>query len=462
MKKITIALIFLFLFFAFLAFFDRGYQLKIEIDLENIDPLDIDENYAKNIEKEILNLNEVKEIVLFSSEYGLNIYCKFKKFIDKNKATDKIQRLLAPYNFENVNYNDKYYLKYDYFFVIYSNDNDYYSLENKADLIYKEILKLKISNDVKIFGLQQKAINIYFSDDDLTRYNLSTFDIKSIIKKNNFKSNYIYDDFSKSLNTKIKDENDIKNIMINYKKGDFSLKLSDIFEIKKEIKTPLKRAIYYKDKNALVVALSLKKPYPIWLLKYKFSNYDVEIFKINKLKKTQIYFDYNSDFKTLFEFYKKIQKEEKGANLYFLAQNAPKTDNIEDFDEIKNNRIIIFSNSKFKIQNLNTCLIPNKISNVEYKIDEFKKNKFALAKEEIFDFLAQNSFGVFCGYFYENNDKIEIYLKNKSDFIYSKKFKILISKDEILDSKLNLKEYLIIRKNFKRIESSKTKKSFCL
>lgn len=452
MKKIIIFFLFLLLFLLFF-FQDNSYGLKIEIKIRNINPIDLDENYAKNIEKDILNLSGIEDVIIFSSVYGINIYCKFNYFSNREKIISEIERILIPYNFKDLKFNDRYYKKYNCFVIVHSKNNDYFLLKNKADLILGEILKWKISSNAKIFGLQQSAINIYLSDGVLLNYNLSLSDIKKIIKKNNVNKNFVD---NKYVDVKISSLDDIENIVINYKNSNFPLKFADVFEIKKEIKTPPDYKIYWNSNNALVVALAKKWFCPLWLLELKLKDYGVEIINPREMKKSEIYLGENSNFETLYKTYLNIQKENDKNNLYFLALEAPKVDKIEQFEEIKNNRIIIFSNN-FKYKNSNIVFAPSNKIGINYKINEYKINQFGLLKEDVFNLIAQNFDGVFCDYFYDNDDKIEVYLKNDSEFIYSKKFKSLILKDEVLKSELKNTFNLIARKNFKRIKLIKTK-----
>ena len=66
----------------------KGMRYKhLRLDLFYVRPSlhnpDAAENYAKNIEQDILNINGVKDLVIFSSVYGINIYCKFNYFLHK-------------------------------------------------------------------------------------------------------------------------------------------------------------------------------------------------------------------------------------------------------------------------------------------------------------------------------------------------------------------------------------------
>ncbi|MBR5303720.1 MAG: efflux RND transporter permease subunit [Candidatus Gastranaerophilales bacterium] len=460
MTRIIIIIIASVLFLIF--FLSREiYELKIEIKTNNIKPIDLDENYAKSIEQDILNINGVKDLVIFSSVYGINIYCKFNYFSDKEKLISEIQRALISYNFEDIKFDDKYYLKYNCFIVVNDKKNNYHSLKLKTDLILQELLKFKIAYNVKIFGLQQEAINIYLSDDDLLKYDLSLNDIKEKIKVNNLNQVLVNKEEFKTINTKIKCINDIEDILIDYKNSKFSLKFKDIFEIKKEIKNPIDGAIYWNDSQALLIALSLKKFNPIWLLKLKLMNLDVEVINPKFFKKTEIYLPNDFKFNSLYKAYLDIQKSNKDNALYFLALASPKTNNNEQFSETLDNRIIVMTDN-LKSKNLNNKIFftPSRAMGIEYYIDEYKIKQLSLSKKDVLDSMLLSSAGVYCGYFYSENNKFEIYLKSNSDFIYSKKFKALIHKNEVLKAELKANYRLVMRKNFQRIEFEKTKTPF--
>lgn len=452
MNRIAIVFLLILLFYVFLLP-NEMYHLKVEIKTKDINPIDLDENFAKNIEKDILNLKDIKDVIIFSSIYGINIYCKFNRFANKENTTNEIQRVLIPYKFNDLKFNDKYYKKYNCFFVVHSQNNDYHYLKNKTDVVLNEILKLKISSIFKVFGLQQETINIYLTDDVLLKYDLSLTDIRKIIKDNNLNENLIDNVI---FNSKFKTINDIKNILISYKDSNFAFKFDDVFEIKNEIKNPIENKIYWNNNNALIIAASKKWFYPFWYLKLKFASYGVEIINPNNMYKSEVYLANNSDFAMLHNTYLNIQKNNKGDNLYFLALEAPKVSNVENFDEIKNNRIIVFSNN-FKYKNDDKIFAPVEITGVKYSIDDYKLKKFGLLKRDVANFIVQSSEGVYCDYFYIDNNRTEIYLKNKSDFIYSKKMNSLISKNEVLRAEIDNYYNLVVRKNLKRIELIKIK-----
>ena len=161
------------------------------------------------------------------------------------------------------------------------------------------------------------------------------------------------------------------------------------------------------------------------------------------------------------KFIKKFQKENSSYNnLYFLGLEAPKIKNEENFEEIINNRIIVFTtNKKLNDDSGESQITPYEILGINYKIDNYKLNEYNLDKKEILDSFLLDNKGIFCDYYFDSQSKINIYLKNqnKSNFIYSKKLKTLIDRDLLLRSELKNQTLLIARKNFKEIKLIKPK-----
>lgn len=464
MKKLFIILFVSIIFFLF--FQNESYDLKIEIKSENISPQELDINYAKNIERAIRQLREIKNVIIFSSIYGMNIYCKYKPFANKDEAINKIQRYLNLYSFDYINIDDRYYLKYDCFVIVKSKNNDYYSLEKNADDVLDELLKLKFSKKIKILGYQQKAVSIYITPNSQLRYDLDIDDIKKIIKTNNIRKNTAQKNeknsrFSIKIDSFYQDLEELNNTILDYKNTNYPIKLKDIFKIKEEIKFPNKGRIFFEDKNAIVLAISKYKPYPNWLIKYKLKDYNIEIINPNHYKRDEIYLNSSSNINESIDFYKKIQNNSKRKNLYFIGFEAPKTNKTEHFEEIKENRIIIFNKDKnIKEKNEKIIFAPTKITGINYEMNNLKLNDYQLSNEDISNFILLNTNGVYCDYFWNREDKTEILLKNEdtnNNYIYSKKLKSLIPKDAILKANFEAQYNLIARYNFKNATVIKSK-----
>lgn len=447
MKKIIFAFCILFLLFS--TTLNRSYDLKIEFDIKNKNPIKIDEYYAVNIEEELIKLKEIKNISIFSTIYGCNIYCKLKLFCNKEKTIEKIQRKFNSLNFKNYTIDDKYNLKYDYFIVITDTENDYYKLKTKTDEIYNRLLRIRYLKDAKIIGLQQKVNYIYFSSLDLLNYDITIEDLKNIIKTSNIKKNFIQDNslYYTSLNNHINDIEDIKKIPLKFKNSIFFTTLGEVFDIKKDIQHPLKQKIIYNDKDAIVIGISTDYWFSELFLKFILKEYNIKIINPKQKEKVKIYLNKNSNIENSIKWL--TRNKLKG--LFFIGLTPPKTKNKEEYDEIIPNRIIGFVDIKEKKKINNTeNNIPQNLEGFEYNIKEYKLNSY-LSKKELTDFLFSNSDGLFCDYYTDKKDKVNILLKSKDNFIYSKKYKTLISINEITEKRIKKHKLIIYRKNGKNI-----------
>lgn len=111
------------------------HDIKISIEIENKTAKEIDEIIAKNIENKLLNLKEIKEVILISNDFGCNIYIKFKPFYKKDIG--KIQRKIEPFlndlDFINsIDYDENYNKNYLYL-IITTNSNNYNDLEKLSN-----------------------------------------------------------------------------------------------------------------------------------------------------------------------------------------------------------------------------------------------------------------------------------------------------------------------------------------
>lgn len=453
MKKILLIVLIVFLLL-FSLNINKGYQFKIELKTLYLSPVDIDKSIAINIEKELLKIKEIKELSLLSSEFGCNLYIKLQPFeFNRIKVLTKIKNKIDSFKEAHreilqINYIDNYDLNYQYLLIITSN-NDYFKLKQNADYIEDRLLNLKIVNDIKKFGIQQKANYIYFSSNDLIKYNISLEEIKNLIKnQNQVKSFVLKNEFDNyypiNIKNNIKSINDIKKIVINFKDKNFTTFFDNIFIIKEEIKTPSENKVVYNNNDAIAFLISKRYPYPLVFLKFFFQHekeYKINIFKINKYEKIDLYFNSNAYIQEVMD----IDKD----NIYFFSKSPH---NKYGFDEMVKNRLTIYTkNPKNIIKHLekNNLLLPVKNLQFNYSINGFKMNEYNITQTELLNsILAQNE-GLICDYYYKNDERIEIVLKNKNadNFIYSKKYKILIDLNSLIDTELKNEYILILRKN---------------
>ena len=464
----------------FLVFKKDIYQIKIELKTRDLSAKYIDENISNPLKKELLNISEIKDIVSFSHSFGLDLYIKTKT---KEKTLTEIEQKINSFSYKNpdikeIKINKNYDLKYDYFFIVY--DDDYFKLKNKADEICSRLLEMRVFKDIKILGEQQIVNNIYFKYENLINYNLDLRDIKNLIKNNNIDSDELNFGFKLGFNGKIKTIEDLKNIEILFKNANFSQKLSEIFEIKKEIKSLTQGQIFYNDKQAIVFAIS-KKNY--FLNYFKLNSlkkrYSAIFEPINKQKKIEIFLDENNILKTI-EFYKNL----KTKSLCFLGLNPPNNDK---FDYARQNRIIIYCDRN-EYLNLRKYLLKNNIffldkSSIFYfaaenygelkdKIKKYQQYfnlgttktlkpnydfnynnlaKFGFLKEDILNSIFSYKKELVLDEYKTEGDDIEIVLKNaeNSNFIYSKKYKNLFDINLFLKTDLVEDFEVIAKKNFK-------------
>lgn len=464
MKKIFIILFIVILSYLSL---DDSYDLKIEVPVENQNPINTDNNIAKNIEDKFLKIQEIKDLIIFSSFYGCNIYCKFKNFCSKNEAINKIERELNSIGIKNYIVDDKYNLKYQYFIVITSKNEDYYLLKDKADKIYSKLLNFKLIKDIKLIGTQQKVNYIHFSSSDLLNFSISQQDIKNKIKEHNNSQNFLLKNdnssfFPMTINSKIESIEDIKNIPLEFKNSNFSTNFDNVFKIEKAIKYPKKYEILFNNQKAIVIAVAKKIYFPKFLLNYFLKGENIKIICPNNLKRYEKSYDNNSNIDFSEEKVKQIQKNLKKDSLFFIGITPPKTNSKEYFDEIFENRIIGYINrfDKTNFKNNKTKLLPNKISAIEYKINNFELSKLKLDKKEVLDSLLAKTKGDICGYYFSNKDKVEILLKTNDDEFYSKSFNTLIPQNSIVSSNYKSQYNIIARKNGKYVEITKLQNPF--
>lgn len=454
MKKTILLIIFL-LIFIFLNT-NKGYQFKIEMKTENLSTNEIDKNIAKNIERKLLNIKEIKDIVLFSNEFGCNIYIKlFPFYFQKEKILQKITNETENFSkdfkeIKNINYIDNYDQNYQYFIVITAKNN-YFKLKKIADETLDKLLNSKIVNDIKIYGLQQKVNYIYFNSSDLLNYNFEIEDIKNIIKNHNQTKNSLINNkkenfYPTNIENKIKSIEDIKKITINFKDKNFTTNFNNIFKIEQKTKNPKENNIIFNNKDAIVLVISKKFYCPIFLLEQilkKDNDYEISILNIKDYKKIDLFFNDN---------YQAQNFEPINNNDLYFFNKSPHNKN--EFNESIKNRLTIYTKNPNKYINLahnNTFLTPSKNLQINYEINNYKINEYNLSNKEIFNALISQSEGLICDYYYQNGDEIEIILKNNNqdNFIYSKKYKILINLDEITKSNLQQEYFILSRKNGK-------------
>lgn len=499
MKRKIVCLFFCIAIFVSVIYLKNNkYIFKTTFEIKNLSAEYIDKNIAYIFQKELLNLSQIKDVVTFSKENEIILYCKIRPFIfNKDNTLREIENkiIILSKNFDEISkiYIDNEYPKeYSNAVIIY--DYDYFKLKDYSDKILKEILQLQLHQNIQAKGIAKVANYIYFSSSDLSKFNINISDLIKLIKNNNKKENQFikYKKLNKSYylaNGNISSIEDLKNIPLFYKDKNYSTNLGEIFKIQKEINKHKSPIVYFNDKYAIVFMIKKKNLYPKILFKIKLQKLkkhkNIEIINSLKFEKIEIPFDENSNIETIENFYQNIKNKFSGKILYFINE---KIDENNIFEDTKPNQIIIYTNKKTSkkikeylkeneilyfdkhsnykilyeddIENLEKKLKNHKKINIfatrkttclYYKILEYKLNKFFIEKNEVLNSINSNNSGITTDDYKICDNLIEIILKNVDEniSIYSCKFKRLTQLDEIADISIKNQFKVIARKNLK-------------
>ena len=362
----------------------NNFDILTQIHFNNVSADEINYNFAKLIKDELLKIQEIEKIILFSRENSCNIYCKINSLtLDKKQIANKIERKLnciknKTFADLQICFDDEYYKKYQTFLIVYAKDFKEEELNNICEKISQDLAGLKITTKLLRIGERKKAIYINFDDEALLQYNLSLSDIENIIKNNNIIENSTEKNNQKNLypltvNGNIKNISDIKNILIPYKNETFSIKFQDIFDIEEKMKIPPDYYIAFDDCQAQIFALSKKRFYPEFIFKLKLKNYlskiqnetpkiNFKLIKTSKTDKIQIYLNQNSNLSDVLNLYKKINNLVKSENvIYFIGHDIPKISENEVYFENEKNKLTVVS-SKKQIRQIKKILKKNNIN----------------------------------------------------------------------------------------------------
>lgn len=522
LKDLIVALIIIFGVFGFISIQNNydNYDVKIDINLENLSSKEIDEYLAKDIRNEFIKNEKIKDITIFSKENNCSIYFKIKNSVlnkenTKNDIQKGICKLLSnKKNINKITTEYDYNLKYQTFLVLTSKDNDYLKIKKVSDEILSDIGALKIASKVSLFGVKNPALYLYFKDSDLVQYDLSLEDIKNLIKKNNLleTSTTKTNDFTSrniNLNSSIKNEDDLKNISLNFKNKLFATTFSQIFNITKEIQKPQSYLVSFDDKESVVFALSKKSFYPNFLFNLKLKNFtknldklygdsfEYKILNTNELEKIEVFTNKNASINYSFNLYSRLCvlfNENKIENvLYFISKSCPKISKNELYFEDDKNKItlLVSKNKARKVRKIlenerinylkknehiitlysknldilsskisqfeaNFPLIINETTNktlqIDYLCDKYNYSDYFISKKDIKNTLFSMNDGLKADYYFDSlSSNIPIILKNevnkKDIFVYSKTLKNLISLNALCKTSYEEKFETIVRKN---------------
>ena len=230
MMKLNYKFILISLFMCLFLFFyfknqKNSFNYKIKIKFYGLNSTEINETFNKELSAKLADINEIKDYLLCAKNNQSLIYIK-TSFLNKKLglylAQLKLDELLKSYNYPilSINYNNNH------------------KKENS-----------KTSKN------EEFATYIYFNNSILSRYRISIEDLIQLINSYNLNINSNYNN-NFSINSQIKDENDIKKICIPLKNKSFMETFDNIFTIKTSLLEENKEAEYnlkYKiDNQALL------------------------------------------------------------------------------------------------------------------------------------------------------------------------------------------------------------------
>ncbi len=375
MKKLKFKFLIIFfsvVFFLIIFIYQKNncYSYRINIALDNVLTKEIDNNVASYIKDSLSQIEQIKEIVIFSRENNANIYCKLNSFVfNKNKIASRVERQLnnALAQVDKnaiVSFDDNFDKKIETFVILSTNLDGYKILKQYCDVALDELLSLNITNKIVPFGDQKITTYIYYNNSTLQKYDINIDDIKNLIENNNiFNSQTIKTNDSNSYNidsnSAFHSVNDIKDIAVFYKNKSFSTKFKDIFAIEEGIKNPSDYFVNLNDKKAVVFGLSKRSFYPRFLFNYKLNKkikeldkkypcyIKVESLKTDSLSKIEIYFKNRTSINNTYKRYKEIDKvlEDKKIKpvLFFIGSDSPKISSREEFFEQEKNKLTILA-----------------------------------------------------------------------------------------------------------------------
>ena len=488
MKKALI--IAFFILFCFVVY-KQGYDIKITIKSPYMSAIDTDLKIAKEIKDKLAQIEQIKTLVIFSYPNYCNIYLKFHLLSNKNRALYKIQNYLL-----NYDYKIDFDYKTPYSDLLIIKSDDYKELKKLTDNALSELLNLNITKNILNLGERENSIYISFNSDILSQYDLSLEDIKNAIKEQNIEQKRITKINNNSYqiisNSSVKSSDDVNNMLIYSKNKNFSHKFEDIFDIEEKEREPLEYYINYDNQKAQVLAIKKRDFYPNFIYKIKLiglknklnSIYGAhfELKNLSKSAKTQIYLDDNCSILKTKEIAQNIAKKLKerniSDNIIFIGINSPKKAYGEDFFELEKNKITILNKNKKEVEKIghesglkilkgkrikyydddldnlykkaeNKPSLLKKSYQIDYNFDNYNLNDYFSNKNEVLNYLEAKNQGIVVSNFYEDYIDTPIILKNEDDdiFIYSKKFKNLISISSLVKPNVIKGFDTIIRKN---------------
>ena len=477
-------LLILLMFFVILIIYPVDYQTRISLKIKNLSAYDIDSKIADEIQKELLNIFELKDFVIFSNPEECNIYLKFKPFLRFKNSELRIQNIIHnianKFKIIDIEYNESFDKKYKYIFVVSSEFAKYKNLKDISDKFIEKLYleKLKFKN----FPILKKEIiaEILFKNADLAHIDMNISELKNLIFKTNIINNSFYDenyDIFNKVDFEYKNKKDIENTLIYFADNKNSLLMKHLFEIEiKEKKDD--SCIFLNNHNAYVVAIMPSNYFQGIILQNKFNKlktefpdvYNFYLYKISKLHRHDYVFYDDKNIDELYDFYKKIYKK----NSLFLI-NTPFVN--QKFFEEENKKITVLDNNfkmglnytqticeanldelynkkiEFLRKNPNFYAFGlNKRKVIFYKQNPILLNEYHISRQQVMDSILAHSEGLYLGFYFDGEGKISLYLKNKEAnnwFLYSNYYKSLIPIDALSYKRLSVEYNQLVRKGDK-------------
>lgn len=289
---------------------DPGFKIRtasIITEMDGFCAQKIDNYITRPIENILLEMEEIEDIkeesnsgrsVIYADLY--ETYDNIQPIWDRLRRKVELARNYIPKGATPV-VNDEFADVYGTLIGISINEDNYEKLYDTTELIRDEFLKLKSRGKVDIIGKQDEVVylylkNSYFSNLQLTPDILAGFmDASNLISGGgSFSTDKNYIEINPDGGFKTPD--DIKKTTINIKSN--PLLAQDIFKIEKTTKKPVSKLVRSNGKDALILAISLKKDGNILKLgdeikklvfklkeKYKNVNIDILAFQSDYVKK---------------------------------------------------------------------------------------------------------------------------------------------------------------------------------
>lgn len=250
---------------------DPGFKIRtatVTTVCPNMTADELDRYVSRQIEDIILEMDEVEHIKTQSYD-GLSMifveiyetYTVVQPVWDRLRRKVEIAKRLLPAGLEPI-VNDEFADVFGTIFSISGDDYSYKELKDIADDIQDELLTLENVGKVQLMGAQKEAVYLNYSPNDAIISKINHALLKEYLQKTNVLGlgGYIKTG-GKSLfiegTSNFDRINDIKNTPLEI--FDKSIKLSDIFDIKKGYINPPASICRANGKNAILFILSMKE-----------------------------------------------------------------------------------------------------------------------------------------------------------------------------------------------------------